>query len=99
MSLLHEISVDSLEDLGVDEGNVCTAEPVIATCFPASLDAVNKVLEMVVGDDGRSDFQWIRLCNGDLILGVFPHGDGYFAVEPDVEADYRRAKPPLTTPR
>jgi hypothetical protein len=27
--------------------------------------------------DGRSQFQWFRLANGDLILGVFPQGDLY----------------------
>lgn len=53
----------------------------------ANEQAVQRVLNMPVGDDTRSEFKWIRLVNGDLILGVYPTGDGYFDVEADVEAD------------
>ena len=33
--------------------------------------------------DGRSQFYWFRLSNGDLILGVYPRGDTYFDTERD----------------
>lgn len=58
---------------------------------PASPEAVDFVLAQPVGDwlempdDGRSPWMWIRLPSGDLILGVFPYGDTYFAVEEDAE--------------
>lgn len=65
--------------------------PFIGLSFPADEDAAHKVLEMVVGDDGRSDFRWLRLANGDLMLGVWPTGEGYFEMETAVEADYEAA--------
>jgi hypothetical protein len=43
---------------------------------------VNDVLKSDEDDsDGRSKFMWIRLRNGDLILGVFPQGETYFRHE------------------
>jgi hypothetical protein len=51
---------------------------------PASTDAVAALL---VADpdlkDGftRSEWLWIRLATGDLILGVFPQDEGYFMFE------------------
>lgn len=55
---------------------------------PASEDAVKTVLDApTTGDDGRSEWVWVRLPNGDLVLGVFPQGDTYFSVEDD--AHYR----------
>lgn len=58
---------------------------------PASRQSVDYTLGATVEDneaadpptDGRSPFMWIRLPNGDLILGVFPYGDTYFATEND----------------
>jgi hypothetical protein len=52
--------------------------------YPASPESVGTVLDASVDDDdGRSQFMWVRLGNGDLILGVFPQGDTYFATEGD----------------
>jgi hypothetical protein len=64
---------------------------VEAIFFEAGDDAVAKVLERPVHEDGRSEFVWLRLSNGDLILGVFPCGDTYFEVESLVERDYKAA--------
>lgn len=45
-------------------------------------DDVAAVLMQPTGTgDGRSKFMWIRLRNGDLILGVFPEGDTYMTYE------------------
>lgn len=42
---------------------------------------VNHVMSKRVDDeDGRSQWQWFRLPNGDLILGTFPQGSTYFDV-------------------
>jgi hypothetical protein len=55
---------------------------VIATVEPARPEAVEKVLSAPVGTgDGRSEWVWLRLTNGDLILGVFPQGDTYVELE------------------
>lgn len=56
----------------------------IAYIHKASPKAVKTVLAAAEGDtDGRSEYVWLRLPNGDPILGVFPRGDTYFAVEDD----------------
>lgn len=63
------------------------------------MDAVNEVLSQSPDDpDGRSQWVWVRLPNGDLILGVLPQGDTYFNVEHYVERDLHAAEkgePPL----
>ena len=53
---------------------------------PASAESIGYVLSQDIDTgDGRSEWVWVRLGNGDLILGVFPQGDTYFAVEVDAE--------------
>lgn len=49
----------------------------LASVHPAHQDMVNMVLSQPVDEDGRSEFCWIRLQNGALILGLFPQGDTY----------------------
>lgn len=59
---------------------------VIASVHPASLDVVRKVLDANVhSPDGRSPWMWVRLPNGDLILGVYPQGDTYCDCEEDAQ--------------
>jgi hypothetical protein len=54
----------------------------LATIAPARKDQVDLILAASEDtEDGRSEWLWIRLPNGDLILGVFPQGDTYFATE------------------
>ena len=61
-----------------DEGKI----PFLVATAPASQEAVDLVLAAPTdGDDGRSEWLWIRLPNGDLILGVYPQGDTYMEVE------------------
>lgn len=48
--------------------------------------APQKVVDFVISADveghgGRSPWMFLRLPNGDLMLGVFPQGETYFAVE------------------
>jgi len=58
----------------------------VASVKPASPEMVKLVLGAPEeGYDGRSPWVWIRLCNGDLILGVFPQGDTYLNVERDAQ--------------
>ena len=50
----------------------------------ASKTMVEHVLAQVENtSNGRSQFYWFRLANGDLILGVYPRGDTYFYTESD----------------
>jgi hypothetical protein len=54
----------------------------IATLKTATKKDVKKVLAADEdSDDGRSQFMWIRLTTGELILGVFPQGDTYQDIE------------------
>ena len=64
---------------------------VLARVHPASQKSVQCVLEQKEeGYDGRSNWVWVRLANGDLILGVFPQGDTYLSVEKDAAYPYSR---------
>lgn len=63
-----------------------------ATVHPASKKAIKLVLSAKEGDDnGRSEYVWVRLMNGDLVLAIFPRGDTYFAVEKDAQYPQRSA--------
>ena len=58
----------------------------IACIHPASRKSIALVAAQREDDpDGRSQFMWVRLSNGDLILGVYPQGDTYLAVERDAQ--------------
>lgn len=57
---------------------------VLAEVRPASNESVATVLSADENsEDGRSGWMWVRLANGDLILGVYPQGSTYFATEDD----------------
>lgn len=65
---------------------------LLAYVGPASNASVALVLERDENDgDGRSNWVWLRLQNGDLVLGVFPQGDTYFGCEEDAAAAERLA--------
>lgn len=60
--------------------------PAIWQLQPASAEAVADTLAQNENDpDGRSEWLWVRLPNGDLILGVYPQGDTYLAHEMERE--------------
>lgn len=47
-------------------------------------ELVEKILNAPEGDDdGRSQWYWIRLSNGDLVMACYPHGDTYLETEID----------------
>ncbi len=80
-SVVIEAHVIYIEDeAGRDTDQVC------AFVHPASQDSVNFVLAQPTGgSDGRSEWLWVRLQDGTLVLGVFPQGDTYETVEGDAE--------------
>lgn len=43
--------------------------------------AVQAVLDAPVNDDGRSEWLWLRMANGDLFLAVAPRGATYEHLE------------------
>lgn len=64
-----------------DRGEWVSVQRQLAMVHPAKPEFVKKVLEAPTeGSDGRSEWMWIRLPDGTLILGVFPKGDTYMEV-------------------
>lgn len=53
----------------------------IAWAIPASELGIQRVLAADVSLDGRSQFMWLRLRNGDLALATFPRGATYEDLE------------------
>ncbi len=71
-----ELTQEELEDYG--------NRPVGWTIYPASAESVVTVLDSGAESiNGRSNWVWLRLPNGGLILGVFPQGDTYMETEKD----------------
>ena len=61
-------------------------ERVIAWVHPASEEATERVIfANEHSENGRSQWVWVRLPNGDLILGVYPQGDTYLECERDAQ--------------
>lgn len=50
---------------------------LIATVDDADEQLAAEVIAAPLDDDGRSRWMWVRLANGDLMLGLFPHGGTY----------------------
>lgn len=75
--------------LKAHETNINVAENgQIVTVHPANPAVVERVLSADESSpDGRSQFLWLRLPNGDLLLGVYPQGQTYFDVEDDAAYD------------
>lgn len=78
MSFVHA------HDLFIDDDE---RKGFLAHIQPASeADAIQVLNADPHSMDGRSNWVWVRLQNGDLILGVFPQGDTYSLME---DADRR----------
>lgn len=76
---------DRIGTLYANDGDGRQTDRPLAWFHPADDEAVQTVLGAPLDDNGRSEWRWYRLVNGDLILGIAPHGDTYFAVEADAE--------------
>jgi hypothetical protein len=63
--------IRALDDSGLE------TTQLIATALPARDAQVKRVIEASQGKNGRSEWYWFRLQNGDLVLGVYPCGDTY----------------------
>lgn len=64
-------------DAGLFEGHEDGSFP-IAWVTPAKPDHVRSILRQGENTgDGRSNWVWLRLRDGTLMLGVFPQGDTY----------------------
>lgn len=71
---VHDMSI------GYDMSN----EPHIIRIKPASQKSIDIIMKSdETSMDGRSNWLWLRLPDGDLIFGCYPEGDTYFATEDD----------------
>lgn len=76
----------------LDAAKEVRGETFVASSFPVQDDMVpTAFLTMSVSDDTRSGWTWVRLADGDLILGFFPCGGTYEALETVVNDDYQTA--------
>ena len=61
--------------------DILDGDRLLASVEPATCAEVDAVLNAEPdGDHGRSGWMWLRLPNGDLMLGCFPQGDTYEVV-------------------
>lgn len=67
-------------------GERLDAPRVLGWVQPASQKVAQMVIDAEAGtDDGRSEWLWLRLANGDLLLATFPRGDTYLSTEADTQ--------------
>lgn len=66
-----------MEQHSNNEYTVDDPTTLIAHCDAATEVEVNKTLFALEGDNGRSEFRWLLLANGDLFLTLAPRGKLY----------------------
>jgi hypothetical protein len=76
---------------GEDENGQFTQQ--IAWTTPAKQEDVDRLLPMATDGDGRSEWFWMRLQDGTLLLGVFPQGDTYMEFSDAGVCDWEDTKP------
>jgi hypothetical protein len=81
----------------LEDTNISLAALHIATVHPASPEYATEVLEAEIDNDGRSDWVWVNLANGDLLLGTFPRGLTYERIEKDAQFVFDTPPTPLST--
>lgn len=72
---VHKMVVHEL----IDDSNERGTEYTIATVTPVKQGTmIDQIIKSpITTGDGRSPWCWVRLSNGDLILGLFPQGETY----------------------
>lgn len=70
----------------------------LGTLYPVTdPETVEHLVAQPINDDGRSEWFWLRLANGDLMVGLFPRGDTYMGFEPETAEDWDKAAKAGTT--
>ncbi|MBY0561521.1 hypothetical protein [Hyphomicrobium sp.] len=66
------------EDLNLVDGKRLPEHVTLGYMVPATADDVARMLAAdPFSGHGRSNWVWVRLANGDLMLATFPQGDTY----------------------
>lgn len=55
--------------------------------YEASQEAADLILNAPMDEDGRSEWLWVVLENGDVLLACFPQGETYERIEPYISRD------------
>lgn len=63
--------------LYAEDENGQPTTPIACRTPAALIDAARLLAMPATGHDRRSEFFWLRLQNGDLLLGTYPQGDTY----------------------
>ena len=72
--------IDKQRPIFMQDETGADTETVLCRVTDAEPADITTVLTASLDDNGRSQYKWFRLQNGDLILGVFPCGDTYIEV-------------------
>lgn len=76
----------------LDAAKDVRGEVHVATDWPLQDPEIAEALvSQPEGDDGRSDWTWLRTADGDLMLGLHPRGETYMALEGPAADDYDAA--------
>lgn len=95
---LLTMMMDVLDAVDEVEADIVKLQPTcmghIAHVWPVyNADTAPSLLKEAVGDDTRSSWNWLRLANGDLMIGVFPCGDTYVELsDGPAEQDWQAAQ-------
>ncbi len=73
-----------MQDTDLETGERLDSSRVLGWLEKAKPEVAQVVIDAAPNTgDGRSDWHWFRLANGDLMLATFPQGETYFATEAD----------------
>lgn len=88
LDAVDEVEADTVKLQPTSMGYIASVWPVYETPrVPFDL------LDLPVGDDTRSSWNWLRLANGDLMIGIFPCGDTYLELSDGAaEQDWKKAQ-------
>lgn len=75
---LNETSIDLSE--AIEQGSM----PIVRR-QDATWEQVHELLKEDPDEGNRSQYQWFRLPNGDLILGFFPQDTAYMDISPRIK--------------
>lgn len=72
------------EPIDLNEAITQGVPPVISR-QNATWEQTHDLIQADPDGELRSQYQWFRLPNGDLILGFYPQGDAYFYVTAQIK--------------
>jgi len=76
-------------DIDPRSGEHLETPQIIGWSAPMGSEAIKMVLDAPTsGDDGRSEFFYLLLANGDLVVACYPQGDTYMSLDADLAISF-----------